>query len=50
MFPELYDSETAFSQIADLLMLGNGVVAAQGLEDAVEMCGLPALPVSDGRC
>ena len=39
VFPELHDSEAALAQIADLLVLLYGVVVAQSLEDAVEMCG-----------
>jgi hypothetical protein len=49
VFPELHDSEAALAQIADLLVLLYGVVVAQSLEDAVEMCGLPAFPVGNCR-
>ena len=49
MLAELHDSETAFTQIADLLMLLYRVVVAQSLEDAIEMGGLSALPVGNGR-
>ena len=50
VLPELHDSKAAFTEIADLLMLLNGVVAAQSLQDAVEMCGLSAILVGDSRC
>jgi hypothetical protein len=47
---ELHDSEAAPAQIADLLILLDGVVVTQRLQDAVEMCRLPALPMGDGGC